>query len=89
MDRRLANALYLGGAEYSIADIAAYPWIVPWKLQSQELGDFPSLKRWFESIERRAASVRAYAQADPYRSSPVVTEESRKVLFGQTAQTVR
>ena len=89
MDRRLANALYLGGAEYSIADIAAYPWIVPWKLQSQELGDFPSLKRWFESIQRRAASVRAYAQADPYRSSPVVTEESRKVLFGQTAQTVR
>jgi GST-like protein len=89
MDRRLASHPYLAGDEYSIADIASYPWIVPWQRQSQDLAQFPSLKRWFDDIATRPATVRAYARGDDYRSTPVVTEESRGILFGQTAQTQR
>jgi GST-like protein len=89
MDRRLASQPYLAGDVYSIADIASYPWIVPWQRQSQDLAQFPGLKRWFDDIATRPATVRAYARADEYRNAPVVTEESRKILFGQTAQTHR
>jgi GSH-dependent disulfide-bond oxidoreductase len=89
LDRRLAAQAYLAGSEYSIADIAAYPWIVPWQLQSQDLSLFPALAGWFEKVAARPGTVRAYARAEAFRSAPVVTEESRKVLFGQTAHTVR
>jgi GSH-dependent disulfide-bond oxidoreductase len=89
MDRRLAAHPHLAGSDYSIADIAAYPWIVPWQMQSQDLAQFPALKRWFDGIAARPATVRAYARAAVFSSTPVVTEESRKILFGQTAQTAR
>jgi GST-like protein len=89
MDRRLATQAYLAGDDYSIADIAAYPWIVPWQLQAQDLAQFPALKRWFDGIAARPATLRAYARAEEFRSTPVVTEESRKILFGQTARSTR
>jgi GST-like protein len=85
MDRRLAQHPYLAGAEYSIADMAAYPWIVPWQLQSQDLAKFPALKAWFEKIAARPATQRAYARGESFRTPPVMTDEQRKVLFGQTA----
>jgi GSH-dependent disulfide-bond oxidoreductase len=84
LDRRLEHHAFLAGEDYSIADMAAYPWIVPWERQQQQLGDFPHLKRWFEAIQGRPATHRAYAQAEPFHR-PSITEESRKVLFGQTA----
>jgi GST-like protein len=89
MDRRLSGQPYLAGAEYSIADVAAYPWIVPWQRQSQDLAQFPALKSWFDGIAARPATLHAYARAEEFRSTPVVTEESRRILFGQTAQTAR
>ncbi len=89
LDRRLTAQAYLAGPEYSIADVAAYPWIVPWQLQSQDLTLFPALARWFQKIAARPGTLRAYARAEAFRSAPIVTEESRKVLFGQTAHTVR
>ena len=89
LDRRLAASAYLAGKDYSIADIAVYPWIVPWQMQSQDLSHFPALKRWFEEIATRPATLRAYAHAAAFHSSSVVTEESRKILFGQTADSVR
>ena len=89
MDRRLSAQPYLAGKDFSIADIAAYPWIVPWQLQSQDLAQFPALKRWFDGIAARPATLRAYARAEEFRTTPLVTEESRKILFGQTAQTTR
>jgi len=89
LDRRLAVEPYLAGEAYSIADIAVYPWIVPWQMQSQDIGHFPALKRWFDEIATRPATVRAYARAAAFQSPAVVTEDSRKVLFGQTAATVR
>jgi GST-like protein len=70
MNTRLADHAYLAGEAYSIADIAAYPWIVPHALQKQDLGDFPHLKRWFEAIEARPATIRAYALAAKYNLQP-------------------
>jgi len=65
--------------------MAAYPWIVPHEAQGQNLDDFPHLKRWFEAIKARPATQRAYERGTAIGSAPL-TEESRKILFGQTAQ---
>jgi GST-like protein len=88
IDRRLADREFLAG-DYSIADMAAYPWIVPYERQGQDLNDFPNLKRWFESIGSRAAVLSAYARGKEINTNPTVTAESAKILFGQTADTVR
>lgn len=85
LDRRLAERAYLAGDAYSIADMASYPWVVPWKRQQQQLADFPHLQRWFDAIGSRAATVRAYARGEPFAARPTVTEEGKKLLFGQTA----
>ena len=80
-------ATFIAG-EYSIADMATYPWIVPYERQGQKLEDFPHLKRWFESIKARPAVVRAYDKAKEINTQPTVTEESKRILFGQTAATL-
>lgn len=90
LDRQLAGREFIAGA-YSIADIACYPWVVPHERQLQKLEDYPNLRRWFETIRARPATVRAYARAQEVnpKDRPVVDEESRRVLFGQDAATVR
>lgn len=88
LDRRLQEHEYLA-SDYSIADMACYPWIVPYERQQQQLIDFPNLKRWFESIQSRSAVIRAYEKGQPFMGRPSVTEESRKILFGQTAATIQ
>jgi GST-like protein len=85
LNKRLADREFVAGAQYSIADIASYPWIVPYEKQGQKLEDFPHLKRWFEAIKARPATVRAYAKAQEINTAPSVSEESKKILFGQTA----
>jgi GST-like protein len=59
LNNRLADREFIAGP-YSIADMACYPWIVPYELQGQTLEDFPHLKRWFEAIKARPATARAY-----------------------------
>ena len=88
LDRRLAGREYIGG-EYSIADMACYPWIVPYERQKQKLEDFPELRRWFETMRARPAVVRAYEKGKQINTQPTVDDEARKFLFGQTAATVR
>jgi GST-like protein len=85
LNRQLAGREFIAGA-YSIADIAAYPWIVPHEAQGQRLEDFPHLTRWFTAIRERPATVRAYDKAAAINTSPTVTEESRRILFGQSAR---
>ena len=65
MDKQLATQDYFTG-EYSLADMACYPWIHSHERQSQNLDDFPNLKRWFEAISDRPATQRAYALAEKY-----------------------
>ena len=87
LNKRLADREFLAGA-YSIADMASYPWIVPYERQGQNLNDFPHLNRWFEAIKGRAATVRAYERGAALSSNAPMSEEARKVLFGQTAQSL-
>ncbi|MGE0723520.1 MAG: glutathione binding-like protein [Alphaproteobacteria bacterium] len=89
MNKRLADRAFLAGPDYSIADMASYPWVVPHRRQGQDLGDFPHLRRWFEAIGRRPATIAAYEKGRAVNTRPTVSEESRRLLFGQTAATVR
>jgi GSH-dependent disulfide-bond oxidoreductase len=86
LNKRLADHEYVAD-EYSIADMASYPWIVSHAAQGQNLDDFPHLKRWFEAIKARPATIAAYARAKEINAAPSPTpdEEARKHLFGQTA----
>jgi GSH-dependent disulfide-bond oxidoreductase len=63
LDRQLADQDFMVG-DYSIADMATYPWVVPYERQSQNLDDFPNVKRWFTTMKARPAVQRAYAKAE-------------------------
>ncbi|HTS22805.1 MAG TPA: glutathione binding-like protein [Casimicrobiaceae bacterium] len=89
LNKHLADREFIVG-EYTIADIASYPWIRP-ERQQQNIDDFPHLKRWKQAIEARPATVRAYALAkeiNPAAGVPATPDE-RKVLFGQSKETVK
>ncbi len=89
LNKRLADRQFLAG-DYSIADMAAYPWIVPYENQGQDINHFANLKRWFETIQNRPATIRAYEKGKEVNNQPpVMTEEARKILFGQTAAVVQ
>ncbi|HET6157109.1 MAG TPA: glutathione S-transferase N-terminal domain-containing protein [Dongiaceae bacterium] len=90
LDKRLAGRDFIAG-EHSIADIACYPWIVPHEAHGQSLDDYPNLKRWFAAIKARPATIRAYAEApDSYsKERAALSDEERKILFGQSARTAQ
>ena len=85
LNHRLRDRAYIA-AEYSIADIACYPWIVSHEAQGQRLEEFARLTRWFENIRERPATVRAYDRAKTVNTQNTITEEAKRVLFGQTAR---
>ncbi|OQW43875.1 MAG: thiol:disulfide oxidoreductase [Proteobacteria bacterium SG_bin6] len=87
LNKALEGRDFVAG-DYSIADMASYPWIVPYEAQGQKLEDFPNLQRWFEAIKARPATIEAYAKGKAVSAQPVVTEEAKKLLFGQTAKVV-
>jgi GST-like protein len=88
LDRRLAGRAFIAD-DYSIADMACYPWIVSHERQGQSLDDFPNVKRWFEAIKARPSVVKAYEKGAAISTVPSVNEESRKILFGQTSQNTK
>jgi GST-like protein len=85
MNKRLADREFLAGA-YSIADMAAYPWVRPYQNQGQDLADFPNLKRWFETIGARPAVERAVVVGQEHRRNIAEDKDAQKVLFGQRAR---
>jgi len=86
LDTHLTDRKFVAG-EYSIADMACYPWVVPHQGFQQDLADFPNLKRWFEIIQARPAVQRAYEGVPvPYSRKRNFTEQERKTLFGQGAK---
>jgi GSH-dependent disulfide-bond oxidoreductase len=88
LDRRLAGRHFIAGDDYSIADMACYPWVVPWKRQQQDLDAFKHLRRWFDAVHERPATLRAYALGEPFSARPTLTEAGKALLFGQTAASV-
>jgi GST-like protein len=88
LNRRLADRAFVAG-DYSIADIACYPWIRP-ERQRQNIDDFPHLKRWKAAIAARPAVVRAYEIAKTVNPAPAALDDrTRRVLFGQNKDSVR
>ncbi len=89
LNKRLAGREYIAG-DYSIADIASYPWVLP-ERQGQNIDEFPHLARWKSAIAARPAVARAYALRDKYNPAPSGSfdEAARKVLFGQDQSVVR
>lgn len=87
MNTRLANHEYLAG-EYSIADMAAYPWVRPYKRQGQDLADFPALEAWYRRIHDRPAVARAIAVGQEERAKFDLSKDkaAQAILFGQKAR---
>ncbi len=89
LNKLLADGREFIAGDYSSADMACYPWVVPHERQRQKLEDFTHLARWFARIEQRPATERAYALAKEINKEPVVDEAAKRVLFGQDATSVR
>jgi GST-like protein len=84
LERRLAERAYIVG-DYSIADIACYPWVVPHRNFGVDVNGFPNLKRWFDAISMRPAVQRAYDGVEDAYAAPLSAEAS-KILFQPDAQ---
>jgi GSH-dependent disulfide-bond oxidoreductase len=82
IDRRLAQSAYLGGDDYSIADIAVFPWLRTWERQGIVLAEYPHVKAWFEKIADRPAVQRGVKVMAELRK-PITDEKAREVLFGK------
>jgi GSH-dependent disulfide-bond oxidoreductase len=90
LDRRLKGRDFILGKQYSIADMAAYPWIVP-ERQGQVLAEFPNLARWHAAIRARPGTTRAYARAKEINATPrgAISEAERRILFSQDRSVVK
>src|SRR5450631_2937286 len=90
LNKRLAGRDFIVGKQYTIADMASYPWISP-ERQGQDIDEFPNLKRWLAAIRARPATIRAYARAKEINPVPrrPHTDEERKILFGQDKSVVK
>jgi len=84
LNHRLADREFIAG-DYSIADMASWPWILLYERQGQDLAQFPHLKHWLDTIQARPAAAKGERLGDERRTS-IINEESRKVLFNQTAR---
>lgn len=83
MDKRLGESAYLAGDDYTIADIAAFPWTRSWQNQGVELTDFPNVKRWHEAIAARPAVQRGVDVLASVRK-PLMDDKAKEMLFGAT-----
>jgi GST-like protein len=88
MNKRLGASRYLGGNDYSIADMAVWPWLRSWKNQGIDWADYPHLKGWFDEIGHRPAVQRGCEVLADLRK-PVTDDKAREVLFGATQYTRR
>ena len=87
LNRRLADREFIAG-DYSIADMACYPWVLLHERQQQNIADFSHLGRWLKQIKERPAVQKAYDVARSINQESTMTEDARKVLFGQTSDVV-
>jgi len=87
MDVRLRDRDFLAG-EYSIADIAAFPWVLPYKRLGNDLDKFVNLRHWFDSIKQRPAVRRGVDLGKDWRRNETRSEKAHSIMFGQNSQTV-
>lgn len=87
MDVRLRDREFLAG-EYSIADIASFPWIMPYKRYGQDLDRFENLRRWFDAIKNRPAVQRGVDVGKDWKRDEARNEKARALMFDQTSATV-
>ena len=88
LDKQLEGRAFIAGDDYSIADMACYPWISPYDKAPLDLAPFPNVRRWQAAIRARPATKRAYAltkQVSPDAGKPM-SDEQKKILFGQGAR---
>jgi GST-like protein len=83
IDRQVAKTAYLAGDEYTIADIATFPWLRSWKNQGIDWEEFPNAKRWFDEISERPAVKRGVEVLASLRK-PISDDKSKEILFGAT-----
>ena len=89
LNKQLSDGREFIAGDYSIADMACYPWVVPHERQKQDIASFPHLQAWLSRIAVRPATEKAYALAKQINSAPTVSQDSRGLLFGQDASSVR
>lgn len=85
LDKRLAGRAFIASDDYTIADMACFPWILP-EAQGQDMAAFPELARWHAAVKARPATERAYEKGKAIQAQPAtaMTDEQRRILFGQT-----
>ena len=83
LDKQLSKTAYLAGDEYTIADIACFPWTRSWKNQGIELSDFPNVQRWFDAISTRPAVQRGVTVLADKRKA-LTDDKAKDILFGNT-----
>jgi GST-like protein len=88
MDVRLRNRDFLAG-DYSIADIASFPWVLPYRRLGNDLDNFPNLRRWFDMLKERPAVQRGVNLGKGWRRNEATNEKARAMMFDQNADTVR
>jgi GST-like protein len=88
MDVRLRNRAFLAG-EYSIADMASFPWVLPYRRLGNDLDNFPNLRRWFDTLKERPAVQRGVNLGKDWRRDEARNETARALMFDQNAETVR
>jgi GSH-dependent disulfide-bond oxidoreductase len=84
LDKRLGEAEWLAGDEYSIADIITYPWLRFPERRDIDFADYPNVKRWFEAIDARPAVQRGVAVLSENQRRGEMTDAEREVMFGKT-----
>ncbi|MDP6390591.1 MAG: glutathione S-transferase N-terminal domain-containing protein [Alphaproteobacteria bacterium] len=84
LDKRLKDRPFVAGEDYTIADMAIYPWVLRTEREREHLGDFPHLDRWYRAVAARPATISTYTKGAAINTQPTVTEESKKILLGQT-----
>ena len=87
MDKQLVDREYLAG-DYSIADMASYPWVAIHENLKQDLNDYPNLKRWHDHIKSQPATINAYKKGFDLKESSFATVKNRKIIQTQNTQTL-
>jgi GSH-dependent disulfide-bond oxidoreductase len=85
LDRHLKDRAFVAGSDYSIADMAIYPWAKVWEYQKIDISRWPDVQRWMQAIAERPATRRAYARGEPLRPAGGYSQAAHQILFGQSA----